>query len=615
MSYMKRNISKMAFGLLFLAFGSMSCSPSNTNESGRKVIFIHINDIHSHLLGFGPNLDYTPDTTNDDDTLGGIARIATKMKELRQEAGDVPVLAMDSGDFTMGTMFEFLWGTNTPEMRFLKELGFDATTIGNHEFDFGPGALADYLNKAIDLGYKIPVISSNLVFSKESNADDGLEALVKDGEIQDTKIFTLSNGLKIGVFGLLGKDAIASAPFATPVTIADPIETAKAKVKALKQEGADMIVCLSHSGLWDNPAKSEDRILAVQVPDIDVILSGHSHTLTTKPLIVGNTVIIQELCYGQYLGRLEMQESKGRFKLVEYEPILMDDSIKGDEVITSEVNSLVDDIDKTVWSKMGLSHDTPLAETNFDLKRIEKKENNLYDLVADAFLASVSAVQQQDPPKVAVEAEIRADVLKGKTGKISVMDAFRTMPLGSGPDKNIGYPLVTFFINAKELRAGLEVNASVVDSGLAGGNYYLAVSGMRYEYDPKAPLFNRVKAIYLSNGQGGYEDKPIDFEDENTLYKITATLYVASLIGSVTQMTGGALVITPKDEDGKPVQDLTKRLVDADPSTTEVEELKAYQALFMYLQSQEDTDNDQVPDIPDDYKKPDGQNRAAPISQ
>ena len=99
------------------------------------------------------------------------------------------------------------------------------------------------------------------------------------------------NGIKIGVFGLMGKDAASNAPM-SEVKFTDAVENAKRVVNTLKQkEKVDLVICLSHSGTWTDKSKSEDEILAKKVPEIDVIISGHTHTQLIKPIVVGKTII------------------------------------------------------------------------------------------------------------------------------------------------------------------------------------------------------------------------------------------------------------------------------------------------------------------------------------
>jgi len=198
--------------------------------AGEKLLtIIHSNDIHSHFLGASPNIDYSPLTTGEDKTIGGWARIATVIKETKKERSN-PVLVVDAGDFLMGSLFHMVTREQAFELRLLRMMGYDAVTLGNHEFDLKPGGLARILTSARDSGQIPQVVFSNAVFSQESSKDDALENIFKQGIVKPYLVLE-RGGLRIGLFGLLGKDAAEVAPFASPISFEDPIATAQKMVK------------------------------------------------------------------------------------------------------------------------------------------------------------------------------------------------------------------------------------------------------------------------------------------------------------------------------------------------------------------------------------------------
>src|SRR5579871_2628587 len=145
----------------------------------QKLLILHTNDIHSHLMGFAPEVDYTPATPNDDATVGGMARLATEIGTAKASAAadGTPVLLLDAGDFMMGTLFEFLATQASSELAMMHALGYDATTIGNHELDWTPHGLAGILQAAVTNNVTIPILSSNMNFSPTDPGDDELQAL------------------------------------------------------------------------------------------------------------------------------------------------------------------------------------------------------------------------------------------------------------------------------------------------------------------------------------------------------------------------------------------------------------------------------------------------------
>ncbi len=114
----------------------------------RRFVVLHTNDWQSRLLGYGPNSEYSPNSLNDDLTVGGVARLATLLHERRAALGEVPLLTLDAGDFSMGTLFHTVAREEGGELRLLGALGYDATTLGNHEFDFRPAGLAQMIAAA-----------------------------------------------------------------------------------------------------------------------------------------------------------------------------------------------------------------------------------------------------------------------------------------------------------------------------------------------------------------------------------------------------------------------------------------------------------------------------------
>ena len=257
---------------------------------------LHTNDMHSELIPHSPAVDYRPGEEND--AVGGFARLATAVDEIRtskMNEGE-PVLLFDDGDFLGGGPFAWLaLNGSAPELSIMLEMGYDAVTIGNHDYDYGPDVLAQYLLRA---GYpeaheKAVMLASNT----EAPSDHPLAA---QGLYKKTAIFELGNGLKVGVFGLIGKDAVIATADTGDVEFSDQHETAHQMVDTLQEQGVDVIVALSHSGV------QEDRELAREVPGIDIIIGGHSHTALFEPILEGDTIIVQAGCFGEYLGQLEL---------------------------------------------------------------------------------------------------------------------------------------------------------------------------------------------------------------------------------------------------------------------------------------------------------------------
>jgi 5'-nucleotidase/UDP-sugar diphosphatase len=587
--------------------GSGAPSPDGGADAGtpQKLLILHTNDIHSHLMGWAPELDYTPATPNDDLTQGGMARLAAAVGAAKAgaAAAGTPTLLLDAGDFMMGTLFELLATQATPELAMMHALGYDATTVGNHELDWTPHGLAGILAAAVTNGATVPIVASNMSFSATDPADDELKALADAGVIQP-KLIKMVGGLKVGFFGLLGADAVQVTPQAKPLTF-EPIATAAARmVQELREtDGVDLVIALSHSGI-DHDGHGEDAVLAAQVPGIDVIISGHTHDTLVEPVQVGNTIIVTAGAYTAYLGELALTVTPSgtpgtqpAVTIDSYTLRAIDDAIAGDTTTQGAVDAYIAGLD-TSLAPSGQAYRKVVASTAADLPLPAYQEAPIGNLVTDAYRAIAKAVQPTDPPAIAVEAngQLRAPIVAGKTGKIWFADLFRVTPIGIGPDQVPGYPLVTFYLNAKDIRSGLELGGA---PEVVSDQYFLQVAGLKVTYDMSKPLFGRVTSLKLG-------DQALDLNDTNTCYKVVATSYVSGLLGVVESLTGKLLQVQAKDADCKTLIDPTTRYVDADPTKDGVQELKHWQAVLKYVSMLHDDDGDGVPDVPASYASPQG---------
>jgi len=571
---------------------------------GKMITIVHSNDLHSHLLGFSPNIDYTPSETGDDKTVGGWARIATVIRDVKQDRTN-PVLVVDAGDFLMGSLFHMLSREEAFELRLMKAMGYDVVTLGNHEFDLKPAGLTRILTA--NQRDQIPfIVSSNAIFSSESKADDELEKVFAEGIVEPYLVLE-KDGVRIGFFGLMGKGAAEVAPFASPVKFEDPVAAAKRMVKKLREgEKADIVVCLSHSGLSDNPEKSEDEVLAREAPGIDIIISGHTHTKTDVRK-VNDTLVVQAWCYGRQLGVMDIDWDGGKVSLKDYRLIDINDSIGGDARITAMISGFEDRINEEVLAGEGFEFREIIARTPFKLEIVED-ECNLGNLIADSIRWYINKYDSDlDDPANKVEVGvisngvIRDDIEIGRTGDVAVCDVFRAIPLGIGFNDraSMGYPLITFYIYPSEMKKALEILTSVYP--LKGGDYYLQVSGVKFSYNPNRMIFDRVTEIWLGAEENGYS--LLDYSKSNKrLIRVAADIYNATFLKVVGNFTWHFLDIVPKDRVGNPVDDLRSVRVDADKQAPGIQELKEYAGVLEYVRSFPDITGDGVPDIPEKYR-------------
>lgn len=235
------------------------CLASMTADAQRRLEILHTNDTHSCILPLNENLADTLKAGR-----GGFLR---RLEMIRRERRVNPdVFLFDSGDFSQGSPFYTLFKGDV-EVELMNRMGYDAVTIGNHEFDFGLDNMARLFRKA-----QFPVVCANYDFT-----DTPLEGIVKPYVVIERC------GVKVGVFGVCPKlDGLVDAKNYGAVKYLDPVKAADSTVKTLKKkEKCDVVVCLSHLG-WDKQMTKGDKRLISENSDIDIVLGGHSHTYFTE---------------------------------------------------------------------------------------------------------------------------------------------------------------------------------------------------------------------------------------------------------------------------------------------------------------------------------------------
>ena len=576
---------------------------ANLFAAENLLTIVHTNDLHSHLQGFSPEIDYNPLAANADDTAGGWARIATVIKDTKKTRNN-PVLTLDSGDYFMGSLFHMLAREEAFELRLLKLMGYDAVTLGNHEFDLKPAGLARILRSAKAKGGLPQIVFASAIFSRDSTEDDSLLEAFKETDVK-TYTVLVRNGIKIGVFGIMGKDAAAVSPFAKPVAFRDPLEVSREIVRILRdKEKVDIVICLSHSGLQKDPKKSEDEILARTVQGIDIIVSGHTHKLHQSPVQIGDTIIVHAWVYGKQVGILDIAYEDKKVKLKDYKLVNINSSIKGDASIQKAVNIFKQKVNTQFLAKESLSYDQIIAKTKWDLT-IAEEESPLGNMIADSIRWYVNEADsnKNDPASqvaVAVESNgvIRDYLLKGKTGLISAGDLFRTIPLGIGVDDTMGYPLISFYLYGYEIKRALEILTSV--HPLKGYDYFLHISGLRFTYNPHRMIFDRVTGIEMGSEEEGY--KPLNYGKFNRrLHRVAANIYNATFLKIVGNYTYHFLDIVPKDKNGNPAGSLAALRVDSDKAAPGIQELKQWRGTLKYVRTFK-ADAGGLPIIPDKYQ-------------
>ena len=562
------------------------------------ILFTH--DLHSHFL---------PQPTAEGGESGGYARLKTVIDEKR--AMNPAALLVDGGDFSIGSLIQTLYTTQAAELRTMGAMGYDAVTIGNHEFDHKGTGFAEMLNSAkaaqqaaVELllvdarpledmdAYKerfgpVTPVLPTLLEANYAPADDNPDRAFIRSAMENygvTDCMTLERGgVTYGLFGLMGVDSDECAP-TSGFTRTDAAKAAKRCVETLKGEGAEIIVCLSHSGTGDSLASSEDEELAKAVDGIDVIVSGHTHSTLAEPLVVNDTYIVSSGPYCQNLGSLTFSwDDGGEKRLLDYRLIPIDETVAENPEIAGLVEQWKDMVGETYLARYGLTYDEVLTRSDYDLNTpasAVQENNGLGTLVSDAFLwadRTLNAAYADSPHTVSVTADgvLRANL---PAGDLTAAMAFDVLSMGVGEDGTSGFPLVAVYLTGKELKAAMEVDASVTPIMPAAQLY---MSGAKYAFNTKRMFFNRVYDAALTDVTFDESGTGNAYEiDDNALYRVVTGMYSAQMLGTVKSKSMGLLSLEPKQANGTPVTDFADCILyDANGN-----ELKEWYALAAYLE-------------------------------
>ena len=563
---------------------------AKTEPKQLDILFTH--DTHSHLNSF------TTIVNGEKKEAGGFAKLKTLIDEHKKVNPDT--LVLDGGDFSMGTLIQTVYDTEAAELRMLGQIGCDVTTLGNHEFDYQSKGLADMLNAAKNSGDTVPsLVLCNVDWDamEEAGLSEGqkqIQSAFEKYQVKDYVVVQKGN-IKIAVLGVFGKDALVCAPTCELVW-KDPVKAAKQTVEKIKKkEKVDMIACVSHSGTWDDADKSEDEILAKEVPDIDLIISGHTHSQLDKPIQHGNTYIVSCGEYGKNLGTISMtQKDDGRWKATSYELIPVSDEVNPDETTQAKIDALMDTVDINYLAKFGYTRKEVLAENDIEFNSLDEmgtkhEELNLGDIISDAYVYAVenSDNYDGDPVDVAVvpSGTVRDTYAKGE---ITVESVYNSFSLGIGKDGLAGYPLISAYLTGKELKLVAEIDASISDFMTIARLY---CSGLNFTFNPHRMILNKVTDCYLT----GQDGKREEIQDDK-LYHVVTDLYTGQMLGSVMDISYGLLSIIPKDKEGNPIENLEEYAI-----MEENQELKAWVAIARYMQSFDDTDGDGIANVSEYY--------------
>jgi len=456
----------------------LSFVPLAWAEGPITVTILHTDDTHAHLEPFEPF---------GQPLQGGIARRYTAIQQVKAEGGNV--ILVDGGDAFQGTLFFNQW-QGEEEAYFMNALGYQAMAVGNHEFDSGPTALANFIQKA-----KFPVLSANV----DASAEPALAGLIPAYTVLEVA------GEKIGVFGLTTEEtAFISSP-GPNVAFKDAAESAKATVAELETQGINKIIALTHLGY------NEDLTLAAAVDGIDVIVGGHSHTLLGSmegakgpyPTVVtspaGDTVLIVHAHeWGKYLGRLDVTfTADGKVESYSGEPIFIDESIAEDAAIVADVAQYAEPIETLRATVIGQA----AVDLEGTRELVRSQETNLGNLICDAVLWKTAAENTQIC--IMNGGGIRASI---PAGDVTMGQVLEVLPFGN--------QIATFGLKGSDVWAALENGVSQFEDQKG---CFPQVGGLKYTFDPSQAVGSRIVSVEVKNADGSYG--PIDL---NAVYEVAS---------------------------------------------------------------------------------------------
>jgi 5'-nucleotidase/UDP-sugar diphosphatase len=500
-------------------------------EITQHVTILQTTDIHDHANGAGHvGLDASPLTGVS--LTGAYARIAAYVNHVRSTA-DHPVILVDSGDWTMGTLYDLTLGDRPLALFFLQAMGFDCVTLGNHEFDYATAGLARMLGAAQSaFAFRIPIVATNM----NLGGDSDLTPFVGRGKaIDSTRIDDLTNGLRVGYIGLMGHNAAGDIATAAPVTFWDPsanYAAIQAVVDALRGRGVEIVIALSHSGTDATGTTGEDVELAKHVRGIDVIASGHTHTPLPSARTVQNggwnTYIVDAGWAGSNVSRLDLSyrpstkttvlDGSSNPAMTDASLVAMGIGLPRDPLMSLVVRDTDQQINTTLtpfFSQTfpdynplrigtGIYHTVGTAAQdmapNNNHAGVVPAPNGLGDLAADAVRAVGNGIIAQTlaavggnpanapgfdftPIQAAVVPSglLRGDLRAGVP--LSFADVYNIMPLGFTPDSTqalpVAYPLISTYFEPSDVKKICAVQL-VVQSGLASPDFYVNISGLQY---------------------------------------------------------------------------------------------------------------------------------------
>ncbi|SFQ96512.1 bifunctional metallophosphatase/5'-nucleotidase [Poseidonocella sedimentorum] len=447
-----------------------------------SLTILHTNDFHAR---FEPISKYNSGCSAEDndagECFGGSARLATAIADAKARSNNA--ILVDGGDQFQGTLFyTYYKGALTAEM--MNKMGYDAMTVGNHEFDDGPEVLRGFMD-SVDF----PVLMSNADVSGEAQLAD---VLMKSTVIE-------RGGEKLGLIGLTPQNTDELASPGPNVIFTDPVDAVQGEVDKLTAEGVNKIIVLSHSGY------GIDQRVAEETTGVDIIVGGHTNTLLGEmdgaegpyPTMVGETAIVSAYAYGKFLGELNVTfDDEGKITEAAGAPLIMDAAVTEDEGTKARIAEAAVPLDEVRNKVVAEAADN----IEGDRSVCRAMECPMGNLVADAMLDRVK--DQGIDVAIANSGGLRASI---DAGEVTMGEVLTVLPFQN--------TLSTFQITGATLVEALENGVSQVEEG---AGRFPQVSGLTFTADLTAEPGSRISDVMV----GG------EAIDADKLYGVVSNDYV-----------------------------------------------------------------------------------------
>jgi 5'-nucleotidase/UDP-sugar diphosphatase len=445
--------------LRFLTGAAALALTAGTASADYTVTILHTNDIHSRVESIN-KYDSTCRSSDEAEgkCFGGMARIKTAMDQMRSSMQGQNVLVLDAGDPFQGSLFYTTY-KGAAEAEFMEDIGYDAMAVGNHEFDDGPQALADFIDAV-----SFTVISGNLDLSAEPLLSD---------RVQDHLVLTVG-GEKIGIISALATDTVDTSSPGDNVVFQDEIEALSADVAALEAMGVNKIIALTHVGL------PKDLEIAAAVAGIDAVIGGHSHSNMgdAYPMMVDGTAVAQAYAYSKFIGNLTLTfDDSGNLTDASGTPLLLDASIAPDADMAARIAEMGAPIEEMKTRIVASAS----AAIEGDRSVCRVMECEMGNLVADAMLDRVA----DQGFEIAIQngGGLRASI---SGGDVTMGDVLTVLPFQN--------TLATFQVTGATVVAALENGVSQMEE--VKGRFP-QVAGMTYTVDPAAEVGSRISDVMV----------------------------------------------------------------------------------------------------------------------